>query len=429
MKISKLRLKNIKCFRDIEISFENDGGNVKNWSLIVGDNGQGKTTILRSLAAGLCDKEGASALLAELHGGLLGRDVNTLRREDVNKGSIEICLKDDEGEKYTIKTSIKGDNESVSQDIFRGDRIGRKGTSEAKDFEREEVFAVAYGAGRSVTGTESYEEYALVDSVYTLFNYKYALQNAELGASRVKLYSDEEWGKLKKILKKVLMLHENDEISLEKTGLYVETRRGKESFNTLSDGYKSLTSVILDFLSWNLIYKEDEDFDLKNISGIFIIDELEQHLHPKWQRKIVKILSEQFPKVQFICSTHTPICALGLSDLECESWLFKTSYVNGHSDIEKFDLQEDFKGYRSDQILTSGIFDLTDTRSISVQEKLDIYGEIYLKEESDRSPEEKRQFREIEDELRDLPMWDKEEEKIERKKLIELLESQKRNPK
>ncbi len=187
--------------------------------------------------------------------------------------------------------------------------------------------------------------------------------------------------------------------------------------------------MIIDFLSWNLLYKKDQDFDLNNLSGIFIVDELEQHLHPKWQRKIVKILSEQFPKVQFICSTHTPICALGLSDLECESWLFKAAYVNGHSDIEKFDLREDFRGYRADQILTSGIFDLTDTRSISVEDKLKTYRKIYLKEESERNEEEELQFHAIEDELRDLPMWDKEEEKIERRKLIELLESQKRNPK
>lgn len=416
MKISKLKLRNIKCFKDIELSFEDNEGGVKSWSLIVGDNGQGKTTILRSLAAGLCDKEGASGLLLELYGEFL--------RRGEKQGSIEVCLKNDEGEQYTIRTSIKGDNESVSQDVFRGDYVNKKDTDKAKNFKREDVFAVAYGAGRSVTGTESYEEYALVDSVYTLFNYKYALQNAELGASRVKLHSDKEWKKLKNILKKVLMFEDKDEISLERTGLYVETKRGKESFSTLSDGYKSLTSVILDFLSWNLIYKEDEGFDLGNLSGIFIIDELEQHLHPKWQRKVVKILSEQFPKVQFICSTHTPICALGLSDLECESWLFKAAYVNGYSEVERFDLQEDFKGYRADQILTSGIFDLTDTRSVSIEDKLKEYRELYLKEKSKRTKKQERRLRKIEEELKDLPMWDDEEEKRQRERLIELLESQ-----
>ena len=57
MKISKLKIKNIKCFEEIEIPFENDNNDIKNWSLIVGDNGSGKTTILRSLALGLCDSK------------------------------------------------------------------------------------------------------------------------------------------------------------------------------------------------------------------------------------------------------------------------------------------------------------------------------------------------------------------------------------
>ena len=333
MKISKLRLENIKCFEDIELSFEDNEEDVKNWSLIVGDNGQGKTTILRSLAAGLCDKEGVSALLAELHGGFL--------RQGANKGSIEICLKDEDNKKYTIKTKIEGDSESISQDVFHGDCVGKKETNRARNFKRENIFAVAYGAGRSVEGDRSYEEYALVDSVYTLFKYEHPLQNAELGARRVNDHKKKQWKRLQEILKEVLMLETDDEISLEITGLYIKTKRGKYLFQTLSDGYKSLTSVIIDFVSWDLLY--ELDFDLSNLSGIFIIDELEQHLHPRWQREIVKILSKQFPNVQFVCSTHTPICALGLSDLE-RSWLFKATYVNNHSEVERFDLKEDFKG-------------------------------------------------------------------------------------
>ena len=419
MKISKLRLKNIRCFEDTEISFENENGSVKNWSLFVGDNGQGKTTILRSLALGLCDKEGASGLLLELYGFL---------RRDEEEGSIEICLENTDGEKYTIETQIEGENESVSQYVFAGDCVGvdKEDKEEIDDFERDKIFAVAYGVGRSVTGTTSYEEYALVDSLYSLFNYEYPLQNAELGARRIKLHSDKkEWKKLQKLLKEVLMLEDDEEVSLERKGLlFVKKNRGEESYNNVGDGYKSMTSVILDFLSWNLIYKEDEDFDLNNLSGIFIVDELEQHLHPRWQRKIVKILWEQFPNVQFICSTHTPICALGLSDLECESWLFKAAYVNNHSEVKRFDLQEDFKGYRADQILTSDIFGLTDTRSVSVEHKLGEYQKIYLIEKSKRTKRQEQRLREIKKELKDLPMWDDEEQKRQRARLIELLESQ-----
>ncbi len=207
MKISKLRLKNIKCFKDTEISFEDEKGGVKNWSLFVGDNGQGKTTILRSLAAGLCDKGGASALLSEFEEGFLRRGEET--------GFIEICLKDaDKNEEYTVTTEIElvDNNESISQKVYPDDG----------NFKREDIFAVAYGAGRSVTGTESYKKYALVHSLYTLFSYEHVLQNPELGARRVGDHTKEgEWERLQEILKEVLMLEEDDEISLERTGLYV----------------------------------------------------------------------------------------------------------------------------------------------------------------------------------------------------------------
>ena len=76
--------------------------------------------------------------------------------------------------------------------------------------------------------------------------------------------------------------------------------------------------------------------------------------------------------------------------------------------------------------MTSGIFDLTDTRSVSVEDKLETYRGIYLKEESKRSEEEKLQFDAIEDELKDLPMWDNEKEKKRRDELIKLLKSQKK---
>ena len=421
MKILKLRLVNIKCFEEIEIPFESVDGNARDWSLFVGDNGQGKTTILRSLAMGLCDDDWAAALRSELDGEFL--------RWKKKEGSIEVCLKDSGGKKYTIKTLIRleGNNESISQDVFHGDCVGecdrKNDKSRIKNFEkRKDIFAVAYGAGRYVSGTESYEEYTLVDALSTLFDYEHSLQNAELGARRIQ--DQGEWENLQNILKEILMMEDDEEVSLEITGLYIKTRHGKGAFGTMSDGYKSLTSVVVDFLCWNQVHRL-EDFSSKNLSGIFIIDELEQHLHPRWQRKIIKILSDQFPKVQFICSTHTPICALGLIDLvESESRLFKVAHEKDYSEVNEFDLREEFKGYRSDQILTSRIFDLTDTRSAYIEGRLEKYAKIYLKEEDKRDSEEKRRLREIEEELKDLPMWDNVQEKMQRAELIKLLKSQ-----
>ena len=175
MKITKLQLENIKCFKDVELSFEREGGPI-NWSLVVGDNGQGKMTILRSLALGLCDEEGASALLSELHGGIL--------RHGEDEGTIKVSLQDPNkpSDNYEIITAITGKNESVHQLV----KYNSQDVSSSQYLAlREQVFAVAYGSDRGITGTESYEEYALVDSLYSLFNYKHQLQNAELGARRV----------------------------------------------------------------------------------------------------------------------------------------------------------------------------------------------------------------------------------------------------
>ena len=409
MKISKLKIKNIKCFEEIEIPFENDNNDITNWSLIVGDNGAGKTTILRSLALGLCDAKGASALLSELYGDFL--------RQDTNKGEIEVTLKDTQNNKYTITTKIEGDNEAVSQTT----------NPEITQNIRRKISAVAYGASRSIMGTESYNGYALIDSLYSLFNYDASLQNAELGARRIKGHnSGGEWEKTQKILKKVLMFDESDEISIETTGLYVKKNdTGKISFNVLCGGYQALSSVILDFLSWKLLAVEEGGFDLNNLSGIFILDEIEQHLHPRWQRNIIKLLSEQFPDIQFICTTHTPICALGLHDLDCTSQLVKVSYDNSHSSIDFFNLKDEFKGYRADQILTSDIFGLSDTRSISIENKLEEYRKIYLKSADARSTDESKKLQSIEEELGELPMWENEEDKKTREELIELLKTHK----
>ena len=425
MKVLNLKIKNIKCFKEIEIPFE-DNGQIKNWSLIVGNNGQGKTTILRSLALGLCDESGAPALLAELHGGIL--------RENEEKGFIEVILKDEnEDKKYQIKTeiSLKGNSESVFQMICSLNSKNKTTTKEigVKELNniRNKIFAIGYGSGRTITGTESYEEYAVVDSVYGLFNYKYPLQNAELGAWRIK--SEKNLDELEDCLKEILILDDHDQINLSASGLRIKSKWGDMSLNSLSDGYQSLTTVIIDFLSWKLLH-DSNNFDLRNTSGIFIIDEIEQHLHPNWQRNIIRVLSERFPKIQFIGSTHTPICALGLNDLDltCESQLIKASYTNSHSEVELFDMKENYKGYRIDQILTSDIFELSSSRSKSIEEKLKEYRNIYLKDSSKRSIDEQKKLENIKKELKNLPVWETEQDKLTRKELIDLIKRNKNSP-
>ncbi|QQS30667.1 MAG: AAA family ATPase [Sphingobacteriales bacterium] len=76
----------------------------------------------------------------------------------------------------------------------------------------------------------------------------------------------------------------------------------------LSDGYRNFLWLILE-IAWrcytiNPFLKEDAP---KKTKGIILIDEIDLHLHPKWQQKIADVLTENFPNLQFVVTTHSPI--------------------------------------------------------------------------------------------------------------------------
>lgn len=80
-------------------------------------------------------------------------------------------------------------------------------------------------------------------------------------------------------------------------------------FNQLAAGYKNIIATIGDMIIRLSLIQSFEIF--KELSGIVLIDEFELHLHPKYQKLFVEKLTELFPKIQFIVSTHSPIPLLG----------------------------------------------------------------------------------------------------------------------
>ena len=70
--ISRIRLVDIKCFSgEVEIDLSQPSRSNASWTLLLGDNGTGKTSLLRCIAMGLCDETGASGLLTELSGNVI----------------------------------------------------------------------------------------------------------------------------------------------------------------------------------------------------------------------------------------------------------------------------------------------------------------------------------------------------------------------
>ncbi|MBC8554130.1 MAG: AAA family ATPase, partial [Candidatus Brocadiales bacterium] len=187
MKVSKIYLKNIRCFEEITIDLATNIG-AYDWSLILGNNGAGKTTILRSLAMGLCDKTGAAGLLQDTYGNMIrfGKDEATIRIQLVH-----------ESKTYTVTTKIKKPSKEI--EVLTQKR--------ADDFPWDSLFVCGYGANRSIRGSKVYDEYSIADALYTLFEYNAQLQNPELMLRR-RATSEEELQESANWINEVLMLEE-----------------------------------------------------------------------------------------------------------------------------------------------------------------------------------------------------------------------------
>lgn len=85
----------------------------------------------------------------------------------------------------------------------------------------------------------------------------------------------------------------------------VEKLGQKLTVNQLSDGEKCLMAMVGDLARRFAIANPLRDNPLEG-QGIVLIDEIDLHLHPKWQRMVVPRLLEVFPKCQFLISTHSP---------------------------------------------------------------------------------------------------------------------------
>ncbi len=85
------------------------------------------------------------------------------------------------------------------------------------------------------------------------------------------------------------------------------------AFSELSDGYRNVVAMVADLAIKMVMLNPHLAKDaLSKTPGVVLIDELDLHLHPKWQRRVVEDLRRTFPRVQFICTTHSPFIVQSL---------------------------------------------------------------------------------------------------------------------
>lgn len=300
--ISSVEISNVRCFEKLKIEFNNAFEDPP-WTMFVGDNATGKTTLLRCIAMGLCDASSAAGLLRESDEGIIRRS----RKNAV----ITINLTDPESpkKKFQIRTQI--DEIKMGESSF--EHVSQRVIPGTETFPWHKIFVCAYGAGRGTSGTGDIAGYSSINSTYNLFNYTEGLQNPELTLRRIldRNIKSESIELLKSVLGPSVT-----KVSLREKGIAVSGSWGEDMpLRDLADGFKSSFLWVTDFLGWAL----ERNPDIKNLSditGIILVDEIEQHLHPKWRLVIVETLKSTFPKIQFFTTTHSELVARSVGGLQ-----------------------------------------------------------------------------------------------------------------
>lgn len=380
-----LELEGINCFKDKQPLDLSDGnGNYSPWTIILGDNGTGKTTLLRVLdRMQPVNKKTEEEEEVESNSSLF----NTFFRSKEFNVLLSLIEKRNV-EKFTVSSS-KNLNFILSS-------VSRSITN---------IFILSYGASRRMSKSANLSQLEEnKNKITSLFNDSIELINAEewflqkewasiKSDGGIKQKFENEFNKVKSILIDILPdvsaiqskpIDENN----SKPILEVETSYGWVNLRNLSFGYQTLTALIVDIASKMMEQYPNSNNPLEE-PVIILIDEIDLHLHPKWQRTVIDKLSQHFPKAQFIATSHSPLIVQAALDK-------KANIVVCRKEGDRVIIDNDpdeVKGWRIDQILTSDLFEVESPRSKITQEMLDEY--VILKGKSKLTKNDKEKIEEL----------------------------------
>lgn len=314
----------IKNFKGIkQTSLRNLPANAP-WIFLTGENGFGKTSLLQAIASGLV---GMEEHLFDIFSS------STATR-------IEVFLHEDQRQ-YLLEDL----SSSSTQDRLRA--------------------MACYGSSRLDTYSESSRKRgfiteSLFDSTVNLENYEYQFVRWSLRKE------DEEFVAKSRFIKSLIidLLGLDDiEISRDDRVYYIEKDANDEAYERLelkdlASGYRNILAFIGDMML-RLFRDQPKVNDPRELHGMVIIDELDLHLHPKWQKKLPGLLTNYFPNIQFIASTHSPIPILGAPKGSVLTRVNRT--VEEGITIERLEDEEKrISKFLPNTLLSSPIFGFTD---------------------------------------------------------------------
>lgn len=338
MYISRVRLENIRGFsgsRNVDLTLTRPDGSHAGWTVIAGRNGSGKTSLLRAIALSVSTSFAAPSLMPDL------RDWITTGQID---GTVKSWLRaDPDVDDWPEQTEKKVTTFTVSRHWKAHFSVGspqRRSigplpiqTASLPFAEKLTIanrfgwFCAAYGPFRRLVGGTA-EAQRLMQApsnlarMASLFNEDASLAEGVqwLIEQHLRALEDRPGAKtLKRFALSILadgLLPDSYQVAeVDSDGLWVSINNERFPLREMSDGYRTVTALVVDLLKQlndaygNLAFQVKDNTPTITSPGVVIIDEADAHLHVSWQKRIGGWLKTHFPNIQFIVTTHSPyIC-------------------------------------------------------------------------------------------------------------------------
>lgn len=404
MYLKSIQLTNIRGFADLKFDLARPDGSFAGWTVFTGDNGSGKSSLLKAIAVGLTGKETARALQPSFHRWV---------RVGSTEGQIELAVVPEKGldefsaggntsyKPFSATVILRSNERDTSLDVVESQRTAaRRGlwSTGAQGW-----FSCGYGPFRRVFGASSEAMRLMVgastERFVTMFQEAASLAEVDqwlrnLNHKKLEQKSTEtkHLALLIEILRDELMPNQITVDRVDSDGLWLKDRNGLQlAWNDMSDGYRSALALLADILRHLInaygiegLAERGADGKLRIVkSGVVMIDEIDAHLHPEWQREIGFWLKSHFPKVQFLVTTHSPIICQAAD----ENGLFVLPEPGGE-DRPRALTSAEYKtviASRPDTILLTPAFGLQNTRSPRAVEGRAEYAKLMAKQRAGAS--------------------------------------------
>lgn len=334
MYIKKVVLKNIRAFESLEFDLTRPDGSYAGWTVFTGDNGSGKSSVLKAIAVALVGKDVARSLQPSFH--------RWIREENHEaEAKIELMIVPERGsddfsgggntaynKDFPATIFLKNQGKETVLEVL-SPKTNRKILSERGLWSNgaHGWFACGYGPFRRVFGASPEAMRVMVapttERFVTMFQEAASLAEVDQWLKTLshkklegKEFESRQLDLLIEILRDEFMPNQITIDRVDSDGLWLKDRNGLQlAWSEMSDGYRAALALLTDILRHLIntygmdgLTERDADGRLYIMrSGVVLIDEVDAHLHPEWQREIGFWLKRHFPKIQFLVTTHSPL--------------------------------------------------------------------------------------------------------------------------